>query len=787
MKQSLRHLLKDRSTTMLHLTGLSLGLGVCMLIGLWVSDELSYDRFHAQADRIYRAYWAARFGDNEWKIAQCPVPLAPLLAREFPEVERATQCAQGGMTLKKGPDYVREPKGLQVDEQFAAIFSLEFVAGNPNQVLASPDEIILTESMARRYFGESPALGQTMLRNDGKAFQVSGIVRDWPAQSHLKFDFLTSLKNNASIAQRSNQWSSATVLTYFLLKPGADFTALDAKMKNYVARNLMTGDMAEGSNFTSFPFQRLTDIHLHTDFEAEAGHGNIRYVWVFALIALAILALACINFINLATARALTRSREVGVRKVLGSTRGQLMGKFVGETFLTVMAGVCLALLWVRLALPAFNTLTDKTVSFTTLWTPQAVCWLGGMTLLTTLLAGAAPALFLSSFSPANAMRTQLTRPGRNRVSWRQVLVVAQFSISIALIIGTLVVQSQMHYLQSHSLGFDKEQVLILKRANGLGRQYDAFFEKIRSLNGISEATAAQFLPGKGFDSTIFLPEQPANYQETSLNYNFTDSRFVQTLGLKMKEGRNFNPEIAADSADCLINETCAKRLGWTNPVGKTLTMSGNPPGKVLGVVEDFHFQSLHHEVTPMVIKLGAWPLGFAALRLRQGADVAALVEQVRGVWKEMAPSVPFDYSFLDEDFDKQYAAEMRLSKVFALFSGLAILIACLGLFGLASFMAAQRTKEIGIRKVLGATVLGITGMLAKDFIRLVLLAILIASPLAYYMMNQWLADFSYRLEMQWWMFATAGLAAVLVSLLTLGFQSIKAALANPVKSLKSE
>jgi putative ABC transport system permease protein len=787
LKPVIRQILKDRQTTLLHLTGLSLGLGVCLLIALWIRDESAYDRFHSKSDRIYRALWAARFGDNEWKIAQCPMPLATLLGSEFPEVERATQCAPGGMTFKKGPDFVRESDGLLVDEQFAAIFDLDYVEGNPTTVLQSPEEIVLTESMARRYFGNSPALGQTLTRNDGKNFRVSGIVRDWPKQSHLKVNFLTTLKGNPRLESRRDDWSSATVLTYFLLKNPADIGAVDAKMKKYVADKLMVGDVAQGSNYTSFPFQPLTDIHLHSAEFETAGRGNIRYVWIFGIVALAILALGCINFINLATARALTRAREVGVRKVLGSTRGQLIWRFMAESAVMVIGSVVVALAWVVLAIPAFQKLTGKEMSPESLFSPAALALLAGLTLLTTLAAGLVPAFFLSKLAPARALKSQSSPHSSSKNRLRQALVVAQFCVSTAMIIGALVVQQQLQFLQNRQLGFQKEQVLVLKRVNGLDSKFGVFFERIRTLAGVEAATAGQFLPGKEFDSTIFLPEQPSNYKETSLTYSFVDGQFVDALGLELKSGHNFRPGLVSDSAGCLINEACARRLGWAAPLGKTLTMGGWPEGKVLGVVADFHFQSLHHEVEPIVLKLSPFPLSYAAIRLRPGNDMSAQLADIQSVWKELAPTLPFDYSFLDEDFQKQYEAETRLSRLFGLFSTLAIVIACLGLFGLATFTTRQRTKEIGIRKTLGASVFSISNLIIRDFLNLVVVAIIIASPIAFYAMQNWLSDFAYRIDLEWWMFASAGAVAIAVALLTVGFQSVKAALVNPVRSLRSE
>jgi hypothetical protein len=393
----------------------------------------------------------------------------------------------------------------------------------------------------------------------------------------------------------------------------------------------------------------------------------------------------------------------------------------------------------------------------------------------------------LSAFQPVKVLKGQVATASSGRQNWlRRGLVVLQFGISTALLIGTLVVHRQLEFLQKTQLGFEKEHVLVVSRAGGLKNNFDVFLQKLRLSSAVEQVSAASTLPGKEFDSTIFLPEQPANYQETSLTYAWVDANFASTLGLRITSGRDFQPGSATDSAGCIINEAAAKRLGWADPVGKELTMGGQQPGKVLGVLADFHFQSLHHAVKPIVLKLSPWPQGSVAVRLRPG-QASEGVAAVQSAWKELAPTAPLAYTFLDDDFQKLYAAEGRMARVFGLFAMLAVFIACLGLFGLASFMAIQRTKEIGIRKVLGASVTGITGLLAKDFLKLVVVAIVIASPIAYFFIKKWLADFAYRIDIQWWMFAAAGAAAVAIAFLTVSFQSVKAALANPVKSLRSE
>ena len=778
LKTTLRNMARYKGYTFLNVAGLTVGLAVCFLLFLWVKDELSYDRFHKNADRTYQSQWKARFGDNEWEIPQVPVPLAGMMKSEFPEVEWATKAYEGGFTLKKGEEYVREQNVLFVDEDFFKVFSVEAVAGNASSALEEPSTLLVTEGAAQRYFGDDPnVVGRSVQQNDGKEWRIGGIVKKWPEQSHLQFDFLAPLSTLKHIEQRKDEWGSASCLTYFTVKKGSDVAALNSKLEAWVEKNQMQDEFwKQGNNFTSFPFRPIADIHLKP---------NLSYIWVFGIIAIFILVVAGINFINLATARSLTRAREVGVRKVMGSARGQLVRQFFSEAFVYVAVSVVLAVLLAELTLPFFNQLAGKHLSINFLHTPFVWLLLGGLLLVTTLLTGAFPAMVLSAFDPAKVLKGDMALSG-GKSRLRQGLVVLQFCISTALIIGTLVVKNQMDFLQSYNLGFDKEQVLVIRRATALGNNYDPFIEQLKTMPAVERVSVSQYLPGDGFDSTIFLPEQPSNYKETSLSYTHIDPNFVDALKLKIVAGRNIDLSHTTDSTAVLINQTAAKRLGWDNPIGKKLSWGGSPGGEVVGMVEDFNFFSLHEEIEPLVMRMWQWRVSNIVVRLQPG-KIGEQLSGIQSAWKDLAPQAPMEYSFLDQDFQKQYEKEQRMSQVFLLFSGLSIFIACLGLFGLAAFMAAQRTKEIGIRKVLGATTAGLVGLLSMDFLKLVLFSLVIASPLAYFFMDKWLQDFAYRIDIQWTVFAVAGIVAVGVAFLTVGFQSAKAALANPIASLRSE
>jgi putative ABC transport system permease protein len=787
LKIAFRNLLKHRGHAAINVVGLSVGMAVCFLIFLWVKDELGYDRFHSKADRIYRALWEARFGDNEWKIPLVAVPLAEAFEKEFPEVESTVRLYSGGMTLRHGDDYVREQNCLFTEESFFEVFTVDFISGNSETALRDPESIVLTEETAQRYFPNRNPLGQTLQQNDGRLYRVTGVVKSFPPQAHFHFGFLASIKTLQRFTGRQQHWGSASVYTYLVLRPDASVAALQAKLQTYIDKNVAGESFSQPGNFTRYPLQPLRDVHLrsHLQYELEP-NGNQAYVYLFSVIACFILLLACINFVNLATARSLQRGREVGIRKVLGSQRSQLIRQFLVETFVHVGLAIFAAVVLAELTLPAFNHFAGKQLASDFFESPLAMMILAGLALVVTLLAGAYPAFFLSSFRPVQALKGPLTiRGGKDWL--RQGLVVVQFCISIGLIAGTLVVRSQLHFIQNKRLGFDKERVVIVHRAGALGNQHAAFRDRLVSHPLIVNATAAQNLPGQEFDSTVFSPEQPANYQHTSLTYAQVDENYADVLKLRIVAGRNFSTAFATDSSAFLINQAAAKALGWRDPLGKRL--SGNAvEGPVIGVVEDFHFESLHHEVKPILFLFNPAIAGppYLAVRLHPG-NVSEGIAAIRGLWKEFAPNTPFEYSFLDQDYQKLYDTEQRVGQVFTAFSVLAILIACLGLFGLASFMAEQRTKEIGVRKVLGASVQNIVLLLSKDFTRLVVVAFVAATPIAWYAMNRWLQDFAYRVQVNPLIFILAGLLALVIAWLTVSCQAIKAALTNPVEALRYE
>lgn len=785
LKIAFRNLWRQKAYSFINIIGLSLGITICFTIFLWIQDEVKHDRFHEKSERIYRPLWEAKVGDNEWIISAIPVPVGRALEQEFPEVEQVTNMVvNGSRAIRLQDEFIQERNVIFSDENIFKVFDFNFIAGNPETALEQPNSVVLTDESAQKYFRDGQALGQTMELSSGELLTVTGIVEAWPEQSHLSFDFIEPISMLEWVEQRKDQWGSATVRTYFVLQEGEQIAALQEKFDRYVAEQLSSVPLLNASgNYTRFPIQALTDIHLRskTEFGLDGG-GDIRYVYLFSVIGFFILALACINFINLSTARAANRLREIGLRKVLGSVRSQLTRQFLAESFVYVFLALILSLLVTELSLPFFNDLSGKNIEPEYL-NPVTIIALLALTVLVGFLAGSYPAIHLSSFMPVRALKGQISEnPSANL--FRNSLVVVQFGISIVLIIGTLVVHKQITFMQESQLGFDKEQVIVLTGVEALSGQHDLFIRELKSEPGVVDATATTTLPGYGFDSTLFEPEQPSNFEQTSLSYMLGDYNLVDVLGLNIVNGRNFSEDFASDSSAYLINESAVKALGWEDPIGKHL--NGGINGPVIGVVEDFHFESLHSNIDPLVIPFIRWTPSLIAVRVAPG-NINQQIEVIREKWSEFVPQQPFDYAFLDQNLQDWYDNEQKIARLFDVFTILAIVIACLGLFGLTTYAAQKRRKEIGVRKVLGASIANIVTHLSVDFIKLVVIGFVIAVPLAWFSMNKWLADFAYRIEIGTEIFLLAGAAAVLIALLTISWQSIKAALMNPVESLRSE
>ncbi len=806
LKIALRQLLKNRFFTFLNIAGLASGLAVVLLIGLFVRDEMSFDHHNEQADRIFRINLDVRVNGTDQLAATASAPMAGVFLNEYPAVEAACRFRQYGfVTIKKGDIAVEEAGSVYVDASFFDVFTAPLVEGDPKTALTEPNTGVISEKIAQKYFGATTGIiGRTLRINENRDLRVTGVMRELPAQSHFHYDLLFAMAGLDEA--KSDMWLSNNFQTYLLLRPGASagqFPAyFDEIKKKYVAPQFasVTGatmaDFEKKGDFMNYSLQNVREIHLNSDRTAEhEANSDKKYVWIFGSVALIVLLLACVNFMNLSTARSAGRAREVGVRKALGSGRGALVRQFLMESLVLTVGSFVLALIAVKLVLPAFNEFSGKKIAFSLLDWP-VLGGLAGLAILTAVVAGSYPAFFLSNFRPIETLKGAnflSEKTGGSRL--RNGLVVFQFFVSLALILSVMIVQKQLSFIQNKKVGWEKERLVTMRNTWWLREKTLDFKSRLLQIPGVESVSAADFLPTPSPRSnTIFTP-QGGNIATESLSSQLWDVDFdyQKTFGMAMKTGRWFDPNLKTDSASCVLNEAAALAFGWPNDaVGRTIsTMSGaDLKGavyfKIIGVVEDFHFESLRENIEPIIFDITK-SCGTMTLRLSKNADIEKTMAAVGQLYKGFLPAQTFDFNFLDEAFNQQYRAERRIGKILGAFAGFAIFIACLGLFGLAAFTAERRTKEIGIRKVLGASVASVVGLLSKDFLKLVVVAILLASPVAYFFMNKWLADFAYRVEIGWWVFVVAGISAVAVAFLTVSFQAVKAAVADPVKSLRSE
>lgn len=803
LKTAFRNLAKNKGFTFINVFGLALGLATCMLIVFYVFDELSYDRFNTKADRIYRVNNDIKFGGNTNSYAVSPAPMAAAFLAELPDVEQVVRFRdKGGFQVKKGDLRIKERKVIYADPSVFSVFTFPLLQGDPATALQEPRTVVLNESTAKKYFGAGNVVGKTLVFNDSLLYKVTGVMKDIPTQAHFNYDFFLSM---ASLDEsRDLSWLSNNFNTYVLLKNGATPKAVEAKFPKMVnehvgpqlqaAIHLSIGNLEKSGNYFRFSLTPLLDIHLRSNRVAELGmNGNIQYVYIFGAIAAFILLIACVNFMNLSTARSSNRAREVGVRKVLGSPRKYLVAQFLSESVMVTFIATVIAVVGARLLLPLFNQMAGKEMAITT----QTLIWLIPILLVLVVvigcLAGSYPALFLSGFQPIDVLKGKLSA-GFKGGMLRSGLVIFQFFISICLIIGTMVIYNQLKYIQSKDLGYNRDQVLVVQNVYTIGRQTPVFKKEVERMPDVKSVTLTGFLPTEGYNNstTLFQDRSMDSKRALSTQYWSVDDTYIPTLGMKLVAGRNFSHLLSTDSSAVIINETAARKLGFADPINKLLFVPTDNMAlhtkllHIVGVVKDFNFRSLRENVTPVVLAYGDdW--GALAVKIKT-ANIPALIDRIKTKWKEMAPGQQLQYSFMDLDFKATYDAEQRIGTIFVTFTTLAIIIACLGLFGLAAYAAEQRTKEIGVRKVLGANVSTIVAMLSKDFILLVLISIAFAVPISWWAMQKmFLQDFAYRQNIQWWVFVSAGLGAIVIAFVTISFQSIKAALTNPVTSLRSE
>ncbi|RIV17231.1 ABC transporter permease [Fibrisoma montanum] len=793
-----RNLIRYKGYTFINIAGLSIGLACCLVIFLFVQDELSYDAFHAKANRIHRIVNHRTSDGREMDLARTPPPFGPTLRTTFPEVENMVRIFDFGSKELVAYEDKKffEADIVLADSTFFDVFSFRLTRGNPAEVLRGPNSIVLSETMARKYFGNQDPVNKVLTIDNTYKFRVTGVMQDVPAQSHLNVNFVGSLGVLRDMvgAERMANWGWQQFFTYIVLPENYDPDKLNSKLPAFFAQH--AGDEAGNDNYH---LQALKDVHLRsTDIEYDlARKGDIRYVYAFAVVALFTLLIACFNFMNLSTARSARRAKEVGLRKAVGAERTQLIGQFLGESVLQTGLALVLAVALTLVAVPTINTWAGKSLSSSSVLTVPFILGLLATGLLVGLLAGSYPAFFLSAFRPIKVLKGDM-KGSQGGAFLRKNLVVVQFTVSIILIIGAGIVFYQMRYIQQNNMGFTKEQlVMVPLRTADIAKNIETIKAELLKNPSITAATACYGVPGGRFAGDgINLPGKPKQF---STNMFLVDYDYIPTLDMTMVAGRNFSRSFGTDADQgFILNETAVNVLGWGKPadaIGKEILWPRwSPPtpsdtikrGKVIGVVKDFNYKTVHQKIEPMVLHIVPSEYAYLVVRIRPEATTAAL-SVLQAKWQSLASDWPFEYTFLDEQFAEQYRSEQIFSKVFGLFTFLSIFITCLGLFGLAAFTAEQRTKEIGVRKVLGASVTNILVLLSKDFLKLVLIAIILASPVAWYAMNQWLQGFAYKIDIEWWMFVLAGVLATLVAILTVGFQSIKAALMNPVKSLRTE
>jgi len=803
-KVAFRNLWKNKGFTSINIIGLSVGLATCLLILLYVMDELSFDKYNEKAGRIFRVDSDITFGGNHFVAAVTPEPMGATIKRDYPEVETEVRFRNyGGMLVRKGSQNLQEEKVIYADSTLFDVFTLPMLYGDPKTALVNPNSVVINETTAKKYFNTADVAGKSFLVNDTKSLKITGVIKDMPSQSHFNFDFFIAT-NGAIEKWEINQWTSNNLNTYIVLKESADPKVFEAKLDGMVAHyvapelkqlNMTMESFKQAGNHLHYGLMPVTDIHLHSNKTSELGpNSSIEYVYIFSVVAVFILLIACVNFMNLSTARSSGRAKEVGVRKVLGSMRGNLVSQFLTESILITFISLLLALGIAALMLSYFNQLAGKHISIAMFGNPWLLSGLVVLMLVVGLLAGSYPAFYLSSFRPIEVLKGKLAAGFKS--GWlRSGLVVFQFWISIVLIIGTIVIYNQLRYIHNKDIGFKRDNVLVVQNTNTLGGNVDAFKQAVLGMNGVTNATMTGFLPTGGWRSDSPLFTEPTLDQKSAISLQIwrVDENYIPTLGMQMAKGRNFSKDFLTDSMGVIVNEAALRLMGFKDPINKNLyyLRDFNLKDKnvatyhIVGVVKNFNFNSLREQVTPLALMLDKQN-GSMAFRVNTG-DIRGLVSKIEGRWKSMAPAQPFTYSFMDEDFNNLYKSEQRVGQIFITFAILAILIACLGLFGLVTYAAEQRTREIGIRKVLGATAGNIVGMLSKDFVKLVIISAVIAFPMAWWAMHKWLEGFAYRVSISWWIFVTAGLMALFIALVTVSMQAIRAALANPTKSLRSE
>ena len=776
LKIAFRNLKKYKGYTFINILGLSVGMTCTILILLWVRDELSYDHFFPNAERLYRVIDTENYSDIDVpKFSMNPPALAQTLVDEYPEIKDAARLR----TIKSAVVQYGEKRFIEdnlafVDPSFLKMFSIPFVKGNSNNALSNTSSIILTQRTAEKYFGNENPIGKTIRIDNRLDFMVTGIIKNIPQNSHLKINFLLPFEVIKNFGYTIEGWNNYAHTTYILLDKGLDYHVVSKKIANTINKNQKDAKV-------TISLQPITDIHLYSqNIWGIGGTGDITQVYIFSIIAILILLLACINFINLATARAGNRAKEVGMRKVVGARRKEIIYQFFLESIIYAFAALIISIILIIDLLPVFNSISGKELTFGFQSDLDILLLAIGVALITGIISGSYPAFILSRFNPVKVLKGRLGL-GRSNKNFRKPLIIFQFSLTIILIIGTVVVNRQLHFLENKNLGFNKEQVLCIKLQGDLQKKLDLLKNQLKENQRVIDVSGVSYPPSGILSSSRINKWDTRESNSEFLSYLLSaDFDFAKTMQIKIVEGKYFS--LKSDTAEgCIVNQAAVKAMGIQLPVGKKVEDL-----KIIGVIKDFNFTSLHSQISPLIIYCDPNEIKQLLVRIKPG-DVSQTIKSLETEWNKIAPEFPFDYSFLDEQINKQYKSDIRVGNVINTFSLLALFIACLGMFGLASFTAEQRTKEVGIRKILGASVDSIVFTLIGDFLKWIVLANVIAWPIAWYVINKWLQNFAYRIDISWWMFLLSGGVALLIAILTVSFQAIKAATANPVKSLRYE
>ncbi len=787
IKIAFRVIRKDLFYSLFNIAGLTIGITSSIFLLLYVSNELSYDKYHENSENIYRVVSHISEPDDafDWAVAQ--IPFAPQVKEDYPEVLEYVRYIDAGRTLfKKDESFFYEEDVYFVDSTVLDVFSWKLISGNPEAALNEPRSIILTRSFSERYFGSDDPVGKSIETTEGELYKVTGLMEDVPENSHLKFSALIS---RSTLPRQMGSWGSFGVYTYLLLPEGADYKQFESKISEMYDKYMAQIFEAMGIKI-EYVLHPLPWIHLNSTFEAEPEPtGSKNYIYIFSVVALFMLVIASINYMNLATARSTRRAREVGLRKVMGSSRKLLVLQFLTESLLLTIISVLLSVLLVKLLLPEFNLLSGKQLDFSSLFDTKMVLSLIGIVFLLGVAGGSYPAFYLSQYNPSKVLKGEVSS-GYKKFSFRKILVVVQFSISLVMIISTWVVYSQISFLKNKDVGFDKTNVIRLNLSTrDMVNQADVFKEALIANPQILNVGTTNTIVGEGSSKSIFMVETSEGMDERGVNFGACDDTFIETLGITILEGRGFSREIMADTATgVIINQTLAKRMNWDNPIGKKVQIGGspdneNPVARVVGLMKDFNQTGLYNEVESYML---LFRLDNRVIYIKiDDSNIDSTIGFIEKKWKEVYPDIPLEYEYLEDDFNNQFEEDQKRGFILAVFAILTIIIAILGLYGLSSYTVEQRTKEIGIRKVLGANVSNITGMITKEFFILILFSMMIAFPIAYYLMKDWLQNYTYKTPLSIWIFVISGLAILFIALITVSFHTFRAGNANPVDSIR--